>query len=80
MIQWRWFFEKGVGRKAANGRPVALYLKRRWQGALHSLAPARLALMGRLQRCVAPLPAAWLYIEECFCQTNPTEKSATIRT
>ena len=51
-------------------------------GELHSLAPARLALMGRLRRCVASVNSwncrSWLSIEECFCQTNPTEKRGSI--
>ena len=42
------------------------------------LAPARLALMGRLQRCVAPLPAAWLSIEKSFFTKRTQLKNAQL--
>jgi hypothetical protein len=50
-----------------------------WQGVLHSLAPARLGLwLSATRICVAPLPAAWLYREEYFYQTNPFGKCGSI--
>ena len=49
-----------------------------WEGDF-ALAHSRSARpSGHLRCCVSPLPAARLYREECFCETNPTEKFVSV--